>query len=80
MLVVGRKKGLPAFRGKSKIISVYVTRETELMLKSRSKKTGFSVSDLIEYCWFVAGPGATVEALERFRTSAPPTNVDRMTA
>lgn len=68
---MSRKKGRPAFKNKSKIQSVYLTARTQQALRSRSKTTGFSVSDLFEYCWYVAGPGANKASLERFRTSAP---------
>ncbi len=68
---MGRLKGRPAFKDKKCVTSVYLTRRTRQAMKARSRAINFSVSDLMEYCWFVAGSGATREALERFRTSEP---------
>lgn len=68
---MSRRKGRPAFPGKRKNMSLYVRPKTEIEVRARSNKVNYSVSDIFEYLWTVAGPGVTRENMDRFSTRQP---------
>lgn len=46
---MSRKKGPPAYPGKSVIGSTYLTKETKRAIKQKAKETGRTASDIMEH-------------------------------
>lgn len=58
---MSRKKGAPAYPGKSIIGSTYMTKGTRKELRATAKKTKRSASDIIEHALRVVLPDLTVD-------------------